>query len=262
MAGKAAGSVSRRQRRKAARLAESAARYDPALERRRTTAAALDRLSLTTWTVMNGVPWPGRRGSKIDHVVIGPAGVFVITSVESRGAVRIWEESLLRQGRSLQAAEEAGWAVSQLMPSVPMRMVHPVVCLVRDEPVDGQIDDVLVCSSGNVVQVLDSRVPELSQEQLRVAPMLLRAHILDSSAASVPPAPPPTLAPTTPEPPRRTRFVWPSRQEAWRRGRKQPGLVLPLITTVCAAIVFIVAPGAVIAGAQAFAQLFADYLAR
>ena len=261
MAGKAAGSVSRRQRRRAARLAESAARYDPALERWRTTAAALDRLSLTTWTVMNGVPWPGRRGSKIDHVVIGPAGVFVITSAESRGAVRIWEESLLREGRSLQAAEEAAWAVSQLTPSVPMRMVHPVVCLVRDEPVNGQIDDVLVCSSGNVVQVLDARVPELSQEQLRVAPIHLRAHILDSSAADVPPSPPPTPTPT-PEPPRRTRFVWPSRQEAWRRGRKQPGLVLPLIATVCAAIVFIAAPGAVIAGAQAFGQLFTDYLAR
>ena len=261
MAEKSAASVSRRQRRRAARLAESAARYDPALEGKRRTAAALDLLPMSTWTVLHDVPWPGRRGVRIDHVAVGPPGIFVIDALDWSFAVRLWQEVLLREGRSLAAAEEAAWAVAQLTPSVPLRMVHPVICLVRDEPVSGQIDDVLVCSKGNVVDVLDARPHELSTEQLRVAPMHLRAHVLDSSAANVLPAAPRTHA-SAPKPARSVGMRFGRREEAWRKGRKQPGLVLPLITTIAAAVVFIAAPGAVIAGAQAFGQLFAEYVAR
>lgn len=253
--------VSRRQRRKAARLAESAARYDPALERRDRTAAALDRLPTKTWTVLSGVPWPGRRGVKIDHVVVGPPGIFVIVDQASPWPAWTWKEELVREQHGLTAAEEASWAVAQLTPTVPMRLVHPVICLVRDQSVSGQINDVLVCTTANVAEVLEERVHELSAEQMRVAPVNLRAHVLDSSAAKVPAArPKPDSRPRTHPP--RARMPWEPREESWRKGTKRSGLTLPLITTVMAAVVFITAPGAVIDGAQAFGELFAEMLAR
>jgi hypothetical protein len=258
MAGRSAVKVSRRQRRRAARLAESAARFDPALEGKRRTAVALDRLSPSRWTVMHGVPWPGRRGTKIDHVVIGAPGIFVIQALDWFGATHICEEVLQREGRSLASAEEAAWAVAQLTPSVPLRLVHPVICLVRDKPVVGQVDDVLIFSCANLAEELDARVHEMSLEQLRVAPMHLRAHVLDSHAAIVPAAPPKALAPRRVKPQRRR--LLPPREEAWRKGPKRHGLVLPLLTTVSAAFVFIAAPNAVIAGAQAFGDAVAGLL--
>lgn len=253
--------VSRRQRRRAARLAESAAQYDPALERRHRTAAALDQLPTKTWTVLHRVPWPGRRGVRIDHVVVGPPGVFVISDKHSPWPAWTWKEELVREQHGLTAAEEAAWAVAQLTPNVPMRLVHPVICLVRDQSVSGQINDVIVCTTANIVEVLEARVHELSAEQVRAAPAHLRAHMLDSSAAKVLPARPKPAAPPR-TPPHRARMPWEPHEEAWRKGPKKRGLTMPLITTVTAAVVFITAPSSVIAGAQAFGELFAEMLAR
>jgi hypothetical protein len=261
MAGTSAVKVSRRQRRRAARLAESAARYDPALEGKRRTAAALDKLSPRTWTVINGVPWPGRRGFKIDHVAIGSPGIFVIGALDWPRPVWFWEDELRRDGRWLAAAAEAAWAIAQLTPSVPLRFVHPVICLVRDQPVSGQIGDVLVCSSANVAEMLDARVHEMSLEQLRVAPMHLRAHVLDSNAAMVPASPPRSEA-LRPARMRRVRAWRRPREEAWRKGRRKPGLATPLLATASAAVLFIAAPGAVIAVAQTFGNLVAHYVIR
>jgi hypothetical protein len=206
------------------------------------------------------LPWPGRRGSKVDHVVIGRAGIFVIAALEWSGAVSICEDRLRREGRALAAAEEAAWAVAQLTPSVPLRLVHPVICLVRDVPVVGQVDDVLVFSVANIAEMLEAHVHEMSADQLRVAPMHLRAHVLDSSAAMVPAAPP-RPEPFHPAKQRRLEpFPW-QREEPWRKGRKQPSLKMPLLATVLAAFIFVTAPGAVIAGAQFFGDVVAGYLA-
>ena len=42
------------------------------------TGRALAGLDGSEWTVLHDVRWPGRKKAKLEHVVIGPGGVFVV----------------------------------------------------------------------------------------------------------------------------------------------------------------------------------------
>ncbi|CAN5169024.1 hypothetical protein BH09ACT12_BH09ACT12_15940 [soil metagenome] len=47
-------------------------------------AAVLARLSWE-WTVLHAVPWPGRPAGVLDHVAIGPTGVYVVVVGDDPG---------------------------------------------------------------------------------------------------------------------------------------------------------------------------------
>jgi hypothetical protein len=53
-----------------------------------TTALLLDRLSRRRWAVWHDLRIPGSR-SNVDHLVIGPTGVWVIDSKATRAAIRV-----------------------------------------------------------------------------------------------------------------------------------------------------------------------------
>ena len=63
--------------------------------------------------------WPGRRFANIDHVVVGPGGVFVIDSKNWSGDVRVVEGTLRQNGRSREkavaSAADASLAVAELV---------------------------------------------------------------------------------------------------------------------------------------------------
>ena len=240
--------------------------YDVEAEHERVTAAALGHLPPGPWTVLHDVQWPGRKHASIDHIVLGPSGIFVIASKLWPGEVSV-DRGTLRQGtrtrhRDVMAAEDAAWAVAQLTPSVPSRLVHPVICVVRDEPLSGSVGDVLVCSTVNIAELIGSRPHEMSSEQLRVAPGQLRAHLQERV---VPTGPPPSSRVAAAAPRKASRKAPPvrkGREPAWRKGRKHSGLVAPFLLTVAAAAVFVAAPDAVIDGAQMFGRLVEGYVAR
>ncbi len=132
MAGESAREVARRQRAKAERLARSATLWERGAEGEEATASALGQLPRGTWTVFHDVKWPERRYANVDHIVVGPPGVFVIDSKNWSGQVAVKDGVLRQNGRSREkdvaAAAEAGLAVARLVPLPEPHLVHPVLC--------------------------------------------------------------------------------------------------------------------------------------
>ena len=157
-AGQSADGVARRTREKIERLERAAAAWDAGAAGERATGRVLAQLDPAHWRVLHDVPWPGRARANIDHVVIGPPGVFVIDSKNWSGSVTVADNVLRQNGRSREkavaGAAEAGIAVLELVPDVP---VHPVLCLARDEPFEGWVRDVMLCSTVNLLRMLTTR---------------------------------------------------------------------------------------------------------
>jgi hypothetical protein len=137
---------------KAKRLRRSEEHRDTGREAEEATATALMALP-PSWTVLDDLAWPGRRFENIDHVVIGPSGVFVIDSKSWSGRV----ESGVRLGSgrdrspTVWGASAAARSVAGLVPSVRPDHVHAVVCVAEGAPRAAWADDVMVCSSDQLV---------------------------------------------------------------------------------------------------------------
>lgn len=135
----------------------------------RATRATLEALPRDQWRVLHGIPWPGRPGEAIDHVVVGRAGVFVLDA-DAAGAAR----AIARQLRNARCP------------------VRPVICLERDEPLATDYDGVLVCSTASLQGVLEARPQVLTDVQVQRVAHDLAGQGLPRSVAlthSVEPAP-------------------------------------------------------------------------
>lgn len=170
MAGESARELARRQREKAARLQRSAELWERGAEGERETAAALDALPKDSWTVFHDIRWPGRRFANVDHVVVGPPGVFVIDSKNWSGRVDVRDQVLRQNGRAREeavaGAAEAALAIGALCTAVVPQHVFPVLCFVRGEELAGWARDVMVCSTANLVRMLGTR-PEVLPPHVR-----------------------------------------------------------------------------------------------
>jgi hypothetical protein len=158
-------------RAKAERLSRSAALYERGAEGERVTAAVLEELPNEEWTVFHDLRWPGRRYANVDHVVVGPPGVFVIDTKNWSGHIKVQADVLKQNGRrrdqAAAGAAEAALAVAQLTSVVSPQHVRPVLCFVTSEQLTGHARDVMVCSTANVLTMLTTRPRAFSQDTLR-----------------------------------------------------------------------------------------------
>ncbi len=123
-AGQSAEDRARRMREKIARLEKSVAAWEAGSAGERTTSAVLARLDPSLWSVRHDVRWPGRSRANIDHLAIGPGGVFVIDSKNWSGQV-LGKNGVLRQNgysreKAVVGAAEAAIAELELVPDVPV----------------------------------------------------------------------------------------------------------------------------------------------
>ena len=213
MAGESARALAKRQREKAERLNRSAELYERGAEGEQATADALKSLPADSWTVFHDVRWPGRRYANIDHVVVGPPGVFVIDSKNWSGSITVRDDVLRANGWSREttvaAAADSAVAVAELVPLLPVDLVKPVLCFVRDEPLTGWARDVMVCSTANVAAMLLSRPVVLGGDELRQLTLDVDAGVRAAAEVTV------TCPSPTPKPTPRTR----SRSTSSRRTR-------------------------------------------
>lgn len=171
MAGESASASARRLREASERLARSAERWERGAEGERATAVALADLPAESWTVFHDLRWPGRRYANIDHVVVGPPGIFVIDSKHWSGSITV-EAGLLRQdGRSRESAvagaAEAASAIAFLLGHPLPGLVYPVLCFAGVASVTGRAGDVLLCSTADVTALMRSRPTQLGDDQRR-----------------------------------------------------------------------------------------------
>ena len=253
MAGESARESAVRQRAKGERLLRSAELWERGAEGEEATAAVLAQLPAATWTVFHDVRWPGRRYANVDHIVVGPPGVFVIDSKNWSGRITVEADVLRQNGRqretTVAGAAEAGLAVGALVPSLSPRMVHPVLCFVREDALSGWARDVMVCSTGNLVSMLTTR-PAVLDDVQRTQLCLDLDLGLREAGASAPPVVRRSLPPRKPS-------------RASTRGRRSkrrswvPDLV-KLLVVVAVLGVLLLRPEAVTGLADRVARLFVD----
>jgi len=157
------------------------------------TAQALAALPELDWRVFHDVHWPGRRYANIDHVVVGPGGVFVIDSKAWDGDIEVAAGVLRHNGRRrerhVREASDATEAVADLVPELDPTTVKPVLCFDRDKPVFGWSREVMVCSTVNVATLLTSRPRILDNATLRETAETL-AQSLRAATDPIAPIPP------------------------------------------------------------------------
>jgi hypothetical protein len=125
------------------------------------TAVALALLPGEEWVDFHDVPWPGRPGATIDHVVVGPSGVFVLVTSHLGENIQIRRDVLRRNGRRrdkvLGRAVQAAEALGTVLPDVDQLFIRPVVCFAREEMIMGWGRKVMVCSSASVVSMMQGQ---------------------------------------------------------------------------------------------------------
>ena len=167
MAGESAGAAARRMREKAARISRAADMYERGAVGERATAAMLRRLPPGEWTVFHDLRWPGRQRANVDHVAVGPTGVFVIDSKNWTGSITLKGGVLRQNGRLRQAtvrgAADCARAVARVTTATSPRHVLPVLCFVGGNGVSGRADSVMVCSTSNLLTLLQARPPVLTE---------------------------------------------------------------------------------------------------
>ena len=197
-AGASAQNEAQRVRERAARLQRRAAMFDKGADGEAATAKALSRLG-RDWVVLHDVQWPGRRLANIDHVVVGPGGIFVVDTKNWAGRLSVEGDVLRQDGRSRErtvaAAADAALAVAELAPAYAS-LVRPVLCFAREENLSGWMGDVMICSTSNVKRMLTSRPPVLVSA--RVKEVATRFEMQLRSATE--PRPQPERAAATPAP--------------------------------------------------------------
>lgn len=176
VAGDSAREQARRAREKSARLARYADNWEKGADGESHTAAALSHLGVE-WTHIHDLRWPGRKLANIDHLAIGPGGIFVIDSKNWSGRITV-KENVLRQNGYQRETEvsgcaDAALAVGQLAPRY-MDCMKPVICFDRDEEISGWAREVMLCSTANIVEMLMSRPRVLSDAEINHAATLLR----------------------------------------------------------------------------------------
>lgn len=137
------------------------------------TRSVLDALH-PDWAVLHQRHWPGRSYDIVDHIAIGPTGIFVVDSVGWSGPVEMTADLLEVNGRSrlsaVQAAQETAREVALLLAPHLREHVNPVMCFSREEAISGWVKGVRVCSTTTLAELLETREAVLSDSEVnRVA---------------------------------------------------------------------------------------------
>jgi hypothetical protein len=232
-----------------------ARRHEPSSARGATTATGRALAELPPpWRAINDVRWPGRLLANIDHVVVGPTGVYVIHAKTWAGEVDVRHGDLVLNGRkqesSVLAVEASAIAVAGTADGVDPALVKPVLCLVRDEVVEGAVGEALVCSTRTLAEVLTQRAPVLDAAEIEAIHTRLRKGL-------------PVAAGHRADPPAGIRGVWArSRRPRGSAARSADELVREVrrkqarrrrvkgVFAAVVAIAFVLSAGAVVGAAR------------
>jgi hypothetical protein len=138
----------------------------------RHVARLLEPLVQQGWGVNHDLRVPGSKAN-IDHVVIGPPGVFVIDTKNYRGRLRLSRDGLLWHGRTFLAPtlSVTRWEADKLQARIgaPDIAVVPIVAVLGAVVPFGQVTsmDVTVIPARRLVGLLRSLPPTLTPERAR-----------------------------------------------------------------------------------------------
>lgn len=111
--------------------------YEMGAHGERLVAQELQRLP-GNWRTLHDVAWPGRQRANLDHVVIGPPGVFIVDAKNYSARFRVAANGTPFAGRYPQTKEIGSCAsqaasVAALLQPQHRLLVDGVMCLVRQD---------------------------------------------------------------------------------------------------------------------------------
>jgi hypothetical protein len=170
MAGDSAHEVARRAREKADQLLKQAELFERGAEGERVVADLLTQLP-PEWFVIHDIRWPGRERANIDHVVVGPTGVFVIDAKNWTGTVALSHGVLKQNGYSrmkvIESALTASSAVADLLAIADADVVVPVICFVGEGRATGALHGVELCTTDTLLDTLLNHRGLITPERLQ-----------------------------------------------------------------------------------------------
>ncbi|MGE9809050.1 nuclease-related domain-containing protein [Janibacter sp. G1551] len=203
------GSADRRAEALAAAGDETAGAWAAGAEGERRVAAALATLP-EAWTVLHDrLLAPGRSPVNLDHVVVGPGGVFLIDAKNWKGSITAWEGNLYqhtgnqaaRRTESKHAEVAKVHGMARYLAAEAGLAVTPVICLAGPHEADfGQPQDirgVVVIGASRVSAWLRSLPVCLDRAGVERAVLTLMTsfpstttepHLLAAMASAAPPA--------------------------------------------------------------------------
>lgn len=136
------------------------------------------------WTVFNGLLLPN--GQDIDHVAVGPQGVFVIETKHWSGEVSIQAGQIFANGRPLDKSpvlqvRQALAAVANVL-ELPQDTLHGVLCFIGHPFEHGpeHADEIQVCSHLNLTEALTAGPATLAPVDIaQIVSMLGRLRITE-----------------------------------------------------------------------------------
>lgn len=147
----------------------------------RAVARILDQLP-GEWLVLNDVRWPGRQRATIDHVIIGPNGVYVIDAKNWSGAVDVSNGVLRQNGynrnEAVVGARAAAAAIAAQLPPAAAAFVFPVVCFAGEAQAAGE-------AGGVILTALDGLFATVTTPRVHLTPDLLQLVRFDLDLALV-----------------------------------------------------------------------------
>lgn len=121
------------------------------------TAGELARLP-GDWTIFNGVMLPDK--SDVDHIAVGPQGVFVIETKHWRGAITVQNGEILADGRAIRKSPivQLRHLLTRLSAAIPLPagQLRGVLCFAGYQFAEGavQSDELTVCSHLGLADML------------------------------------------------------------------------------------------------------------
>jgi hypothetical protein len=132
------------------------------------------------WHRVDDVRWADPCPHRADHILVGPAGVFVIDVKCWAGALEIGPDTIRHDGhrrhQPLTDVASAAKAIRCLLEPYSAAPVHSMLCFHRDAQIRGTVGSVFVSSTSNLISRLASFPVVLDAIQSRrVADALLQA---------------------------------------------------------------------------------------
>lgn len=124
------------------------------------------------WSVIHDLPIDGAEAN-IDHIVLGPPGVFTINAKNLNGKVWVGDHALLHNGTKTdfyrKARWEAAWAARQLTTASnrPVGVMPLIVVMGAEVTVKSQPLDIEVVTRRRILSWLKSCPPQLNAGELR-----------------------------------------------------------------------------------------------
>ena len=201
VAGVSAQSLAAERRAQAERLTAEASRLDATATDERWMSNHLAQLP-SSYALLHDLSLPDGRG-RVDHVVVGPGGAFVVLTRRVDGALTVQGDQLFAGGHSLKPAFDGARLSAQALTHGLGTPVVPIIALVGVSALGtlpGAIDGVLVTPADHTAQMVGRGShtqltgPQMSEVIDRVAPMLSGPGVRARGAA-VPVPPPPAPVP-------------------------------------------------------------------